>query len=208
MTKFTIESHEISTSTYATMEKHHTNALASPPDTTSPPGIITGKRAQANGAALGGREREGSEAVDPGALSKALREFEEAGRVRERTPGGSPSRKRQRVYGDRLVMRSRAKEIERGHQGQDNTGRYCCCRPVPWRELITQQKIMEILMLTTRCTIGSFQIARDRIYKPASVSYMTTHLLPLHPEPDEDLQMENFIFKKVCLDSLTQRCSC
>ena len=115
MTKFTIESHEISTSTYASMDTHHKNALASPPDTTSPPAISTGKRAQANGAALNGREREGSEAVDPGALSKALREFEEAGRVRERTPGGSPSRKRQRVYGDRLVMRSRAKEVERGH---------------------------------------------------------------------------------------------
>ena len=40
--------------------------------------------------------------LDPNALSKALfKEFEEGGRSRDITPGGSPSRKRQRVYGDR-----------------------------------------------------------------------------------------------------------
>jgi cell division cycle 20-like protein 1 (cofactor of APC complex) len=46
----------------------------------------------------------GAESIDPNALSKALlKEFEDAGsgRHRETTPGGSPSRKRQRVYGDR-----------------------------------------------------------------------------------------------------------
>jgi cell division cycle 20-like protein 1, cofactor of APC complex len=42
-----------------------------------------------------------SEAVDPAALASALRDYDEAGRRRERTPGASPSRKRQRVYGDR-----------------------------------------------------------------------------------------------------------
>lgn len=41
--------------------------------------------------------------MDPTALSKALKDMEDAGRVRERTPGASPSRKRQRVYGDRSV---------------------------------------------------------------------------------------------------------
>jgi len=43
----------------------------------------------------------GGEAIDPSALKKALKNFEEAGRPRDVTPGGSPSRKRQRVYGDR-----------------------------------------------------------------------------------------------------------
>lgn len=42
-----------------------------------------------------------SEAVDAAALANALRDYDEAGRRRERTPGASPSRKRQRVYGDR-----------------------------------------------------------------------------------------------------------
>lgn len=47
------------------------------------------------------RSRTGSEPVDADALTLALKEYEEAGRRRERTPGTSPSRKRQRVYGDR-----------------------------------------------------------------------------------------------------------
>lgn len=45
-----------------------------------------------------------ADSIDPNALSKALlKEFEDAGsgRHRETTPGGSPSRKRQRIYGDR-----------------------------------------------------------------------------------------------------------
>jgi hypothetical protein len=40
--------------------------------------------------------------LDAGALTKALL-FGEEGRSRDVTPGGSPSRKRQRVYGDRYV---------------------------------------------------------------------------------------------------------
>lgn len=47
------------------------------------------------------KTRNGSEHVDADALTMALKEYEEAGRRRERTPGTSPSRKRQRVYGDR-----------------------------------------------------------------------------------------------------------
>lgn len=39
--------------------------------------------------------------MDPDALTKALKDMEDAGRQRERTPGMSPCRKRQRVYGDR-----------------------------------------------------------------------------------------------------------
>lgn len=44
--------------------------------------------------------------IDADALAKALKDFEDAGRPRERTPGTSPSRKRQRVYGDRSVTHS------------------------------------------------------------------------------------------------------
>lgn len=40
-------------------------------------------------------------AVDADQLQKVLREYDEAGRARDTTPGGSPARKRQRVYGDR-----------------------------------------------------------------------------------------------------------
>lgn len=74
----------------------------SPPDIKTPPSL-TGKRNHLNGSLAHGNDRAGSEPIDPSALSKALKDFEEAGNIRERTPGGSPSRKRQRIYGDRLV---------------------------------------------------------------------------------------------------------
>ena len=61
------------------------------------------KRNLGKGHTTDGIERAGSEPVDPAALSKALKGMEDAARGRERTPNASPSRKRQRVYGDRLV---------------------------------------------------------------------------------------------------------
>ena len=66
------------------------------------------KHNQINGQRTNGADRAGSEPIDPAALSKALKDMEDAGKVRERTPGASPSRKRQRVYGDRSVPTSSA----------------------------------------------------------------------------------------------------
>lgn len=50
------------------------------------------------------RTRPGSEPINPDALARALKGFEDTVRHRERTPGTSPSRKRQRVYGDRYAL--------------------------------------------------------------------------------------------------------
>ena len=85
-----------------TIDDSRSPALVSPPDIKTPPSF-TGKRNDLKGSLAQGKDRAGSEPIDPSALSKALKEFEEAGNIRERTPGGSPSRKRQRIYGDRLV---------------------------------------------------------------------------------------------------------
>lgn len=85
-----------------TIDDSRSPALVSPPDIKTPP-LVTGKRNHLNGSLAHGKDRAGSEPIDPSALSKALKDFEEAGNIRERTPGGSPSRKRQRIYGDRLV---------------------------------------------------------------------------------------------------------
>ena len=85
-----------------TVENPDTATLSSPPGTKTPPPDIS-KRSHANGNNINGHERAASDAIDPDALSRALKDFEDAGRTRERTPGGSPSRKRQRVYGDRSV---------------------------------------------------------------------------------------------------------
>lgn len=84
------------------IDESRSPALVSPPDIKTPP-LFTGKRNHLSGSLAHGKDRAGSEPIDPSALSKALKDFEEAGNVRERTPGGSPSRKRQRIYGDRLV---------------------------------------------------------------------------------------------------------
>ena len=74
--------------------------LGSPTETRTPPPALS-KRAHANGTTSHGAERAGSEPIDANALSQALKDFEDARRMRERTPGASPSRKRQRIYGDR-----------------------------------------------------------------------------------------------------------
>ena len=75
--------------------------IVSPPGSKTPPSMPT-KRTIMYPDNLGNRPRaaEGSEPVDATALAKALKDYDEAGR-RERTPGTSPCRKRQRVYGDR-----------------------------------------------------------------------------------------------------------
>ncbi|KAK4995709.1 substrate-specific activator of APC-dependent proteolysis [Elasticomyces elasticus] len=82
----------------------HTPAPLSPPGTKTPPTAMS-KRPLSNGSAPNSktRERSVSEQVDANALSKALHHIEEAGRQRENTPGASPSRKRQRIYGDRFI---------------------------------------------------------------------------------------------------------
>jgi len=90
----------------------HTPKLPSPPGTKTPP-TVPHTRANPNNNndnnlsnqkdETAPTSRKTSEALDPDALSKALQQFEEAGRNREHTPGESPKRKRQRVYTDRFI---------------------------------------------------------------------------------------------------------
>lgn len=88
------------------VEDVHTPKLPSPPGTKTPP-TVSGKRiGSARNISDLVPQRTGSEPIDALALSKAL-QFEQAGRQRERTPGESPKRKRQRVYGDRCVGMSK-----------------------------------------------------------------------------------------------------
>lgn len=97
-----MESQYFSSTVSRIIENPEIPALTSPPGIKTPP-PASGNRIHANGNNVRGHERAVSEAVDPGALTRALKDFEGAGRIRERTPGGSPHRKRQRVYGDRSV---------------------------------------------------------------------------------------------------------
>ena len=97
-----IESNHISATAATTVDGLDPPALASPPQTETPP-ITVGKRSLGNIKLSNGLERGVSEPVDAGALSQALRGVDKAGSLTQRTLGGSPSRKRQRIWGDRLV---------------------------------------------------------------------------------------------------------
>lgn len=93
------------------------NSLSTPPVGATPssrasPAPSTSNRKQwhsyqqNNGANVLGKPNQGgtrADGIDPDQLKGALEKFEDAGRRRDVTPGGSPSRKRQRVYGDRYV---------------------------------------------------------------------------------------------------------
>lgn len=88
------------------MSGAHALNIASPPGSKTPPSMHS-RKTTLFFPETGGRPQKsqsGSDSIDPDALTKALKDFEEAGRRRERTPGTSPSRKRQRVYGDRYVV--------------------------------------------------------------------------------------------------------
>ncbi|KAK7723136.1 substrate-specific activator of APC-dependent proteolysis [Botryosphaeria dothidea] len=78
----------------------HTPTLISPPESKTPPTARNKRNITAPGAIGNGKS---ADTLDPNALSKALEKFEQAGRQRDYTPGLSPSRKRQRVYGDRFI---------------------------------------------------------------------------------------------------------
>nr|KMM69595.1 hypothetical protein CPAG_05910 [Coccidioides posadasii RMSCC 3488] len=79
--------------------------LVSPPGSNTPPtGRTKSNALHSASEPVRFRSRHGSEPINAGALAKALQDFENVGRQRERTPGSSPCRKRQRVYGDRYVL--------------------------------------------------------------------------------------------------------
>ncbi|KAI4260070.1 MAG: hypothetical protein LQ352_000449 [Teloschistes flavicans] len=61
--------------------------------------------------ATNGHHRSESEPIDPAALTQALHHVEHGVRSRERTLLGSPSRKRQRVYGDRFIPQREGRDL-------------------------------------------------------------------------------------------------
>jgi hypothetical protein len=79
-----------------------TPTLPTPAGSKTPPTV---SRREFGESSTNLHSRRTSEAMEADSLSRRLKEFEAAGsvRTRDRTPGRSPSRKRQRVYGDRYV---------------------------------------------------------------------------------------------------------
>ncbi|KAF7897285.1 hypothetical protein EAF00_005513 [Botryotinia globosa] len=105
-----------------TQHSLNTPPISTPPRSSTPP-TTTSKRMterkpqgeNVNSSRNASRtHRSNVDAVDSNALSKALlREFEDSGgRHRDITPGGSPSRKRQRVYGDRFIPNREGQDLQ------------------------------------------------------------------------------------------------
>ncbi|KAL9113443.1 MAG: hypothetical protein Q9227_002484 [Pyrenula ochraceoflavens] len=105
---------ESSQAPVANSNRPHTPTL-SPPRSKTPPTHL-GRQAQLDLDGARRHSRAGSEAVDPDVLSRKLKEMESAGRQRELTPGRSPSRKRQRVYGDRFIPNREGQDLPASYQ--------------------------------------------------------------------------------------------
>lgn len=104
-----VESHFPSSVVTRSMDNPRTSKLPPSSGVTKSPPLASGKRQHANGH--NEHTRGSSEALDPIALNQALRDFDEAGRSKEKTPTGSPSRKRQRVYGDRFIPNREGQDL-------------------------------------------------------------------------------------------------
>ena len=87
----------------------HTPTLLSPPESKTPP-TAKGKRHLSDNAA--NVTEPNSEPIDSNVLNKALRKFEDTSRRREQTPTASPSRKRQRIYGDRFIPNRQGQDLQ------------------------------------------------------------------------------------------------
>lgn len=93
------------TNVQSSSEHAQTPSAMSPPAFKEPT-TLTGKRSHSKAAGANGAAPSETEAIDSAALNRALRQVEEAGKRREVTPSGSPSRKRQKVnssVGDRFI---------------------------------------------------------------------------------------------------------
>ena len=99
MTQATLDEVAVNNAQSKNAAELHTPALISPPDTRTPP-TATHQRHQPSDIGVRRSER-GSEAIDPDVLSNALKTFKDSGHQRDHIQGSSPSRKRQRIYGDR-----------------------------------------------------------------------------------------------------------
>ncbi|KAJ6157445.1 hypothetical protein N7470_005037 [Penicillium chermesinum] len=86
--------------------------IVSPPGSKTPPSMPAKKTIYYPDNSRHRPAQEGSEPVDAHALAKALNDYEESGRRRERTPITSPVRKRPRLYGDRFIPNREGQDLQ------------------------------------------------------------------------------------------------
>ncbi|EXJ71867.1 cell division cycle 20-like protein 1, cofactor-APC complex [Cladophialophora psammophila CBS 110553] len=93
-----------------TSDRPHTPTLPTPLGSKTPP-TISSKRFGEKEEGMSAIQR-ATEAMEADALTRRLKEIENAGRQRDRTPGRSPSRKRQRIYGDRFIPNRDGQDLQ------------------------------------------------------------------------------------------------
>ncbi|KAK4941812.1 substrate-specific activator of APC-dependent proteolysis [Elasticomyces elasticus] len=91
-------------------DRPRTPSLPTPVGSKTPP-TIASRRFLGNDEGMSAVPR-ATEAMEEDALMRRLKGIENAGRSRERTPGRSPSRKRQRVYGDRFIPNRDGQDLQ------------------------------------------------------------------------------------------------
>jgi cell division cycle 20-like protein 1 (cofactor of APC complex) len=81
----------------------NTPPVATPPRAETPPPATEKRKSgrKSNEENVARRSSMTKSGIDADQLHKVLKEFDDAGKPIDTTPGGSPARKRQRVYGDR-----------------------------------------------------------------------------------------------------------
>ncbi|KAJ5714873.1 uncharacterized protein N7483_012054 [Penicillium malachiteum] len=103
----------VSSGTTTKNTKSQAANIASPPGSKTPPSAPAKKTIfYQDNLGTFPRALEGSDPVDAAALTRALKDYEDAGRQRDRTPGASPCRKRQRVYGDRFIPNREGQDLQ------------------------------------------------------------------------------------------------
>ncbi|KIX10259.1 uncharacterized protein Z518_01340 [Rhinocladiella mackenziei CBS 650.93] len=91
-------------------DRPRTPSLPTPVGSRTPPTIPT-NRLPRNDDSMSAIKR-ATEAMEAEALNRRLKEIENARGPRERTPGRSPSRKRQRIYGDRFIPNRDGQDLQ------------------------------------------------------------------------------------------------
>ncbi|KAJ9635567.1 uncharacterized protein PV06_02805 [Exophiala oligosperma] len=100
----------VTPATLAPVDRPHTPSLPTPVGSKTPP-TIASKRFSLQDSNMSAVRR-ATEAMEADALNRRLKDVESSGRPRDRTPGRSPSRKRQRVYGDRFIPNRDGQDLQ------------------------------------------------------------------------------------------------
>ncbi|KAI4238410.1 MAG: hypothetical protein LQ349_001129 [Xanthoria aureola] len=103
------EPHQPSSAVTRAMDDPTPTDAISPRENDTP---STAARKRSHIVPTNGHDRGASEPVDAAALTQALHSVEGDVQSRQRTPMGSPSRKRQRIYGDRFIPNREGRDLQ------------------------------------------------------------------------------------------------